>query len=182
MAWQPALAAANASARRSWPGLAIPRDDGRSAHVGAPGERSCRPPEGDQRGGGRQDRLPPALLPLRPPPDRDVLEAVPRDPGDEPAAHLATLQTAQGTLEALREAAPRPHRQVDVKFIAPIAGSRKKHYQFTAIDDCTRLRVLRLNSLNQVRRNVDFVLAGREPKVIGLRPAETKNARRASRE
>jgi hypothetical protein len=37
------------------------------------------------------------------------------------------------------------HRvQVDVKFIEPIAGSRKKHYQFTAIDDCTRIRVLRI--------------------------------------
>ena len=36
------------------------------------------------------------------------------------------------------------HRvQLDVKFIAPLAGSRRKHYQFTAIDDCTRLRVLR---------------------------------------
>ncbi|HUP14456.1 MAG TPA: IS481 family transposase, partial [Acidimicrobiia bacterium] len=34
--------------------------------------------------------------------------------------------------------------QIDVKFIAPLKGSRKKHYQFTAIDDCTRLRVLRI--------------------------------------
>ena len=40
--------------------------------------------------------------------------------------------------------------QVDVKFIAPLAGSGKKHYQFTAIDDCTRLRVLRIyDRLNQ---------------------------------
>jgi transposase InsO family protein len=31
-----------------------------------------------------------------------------------------------------------------VKFIAPLPGSRRKHYQFTAIDNCTRLRVLRL--------------------------------------
>jgi transposase InsO family protein len=30
-----------------------------------------------------------------------------------------------------------------VKFIAPLAGSRRKHYQFTAIDDGTQLRVLR---------------------------------------
>jgi transposase InsO family protein len=47
---------------------------------------------------------------------------------------------------------PRPgHRvQLDVKFIAPLAGSRRKHYQFTAIDDCTRLRVLRIYpQLNQ---------------------------------
>jgi transposase InsO family protein len=40
--------------------------------------------------------------------------------------------------------------QVDVKFVAPIGGARKKHYQFTAIDDCTRIRVLRVyDRLNQ---------------------------------
>lgn len=33
--------------------------------------------------------------------------------------------------------------QVDVKFISPIGAGGKKFYQFTAIDDCTRLRVLR---------------------------------------
>jgi transposase InsO family protein len=47
---------------------------------------------------------------------------------------------------------PQPgHRvQVDVKFVAPIGGTRKEHSQFTAIDDCTRLRVLRVyDHLNQ---------------------------------
>ena len=40
--------------------------------------------------------------------------------------------------------------QVDVKFIAPIAGTRKRHYQYTATDDCTRLRILKIyNRLNQ---------------------------------
>jgi transposase len=41
--------------------------------------------------------------------------------------------------------------QVDVKFIAPLSPeSRKKYYQFTAIDDCTRIRVLRIyDQLNQ---------------------------------
>jgi transposase-like protein len=41
---------------------------------------------------------------------------------------------------------PEPgHRvQVDVKFISALPGSRRKYYQFTAIDDCTRLRVLRI--------------------------------------
>ena len=40
---------------------------------------------------------------------------------------------------------PQPgHRvQVDVKFISPIGAGGKWFYQFTAIDDCTRLRVLR---------------------------------------
>jgi transposase InsO family protein len=44
------------------------------------------------------------------------------------------------------------HRvQLDVKFIQPLAGAPKqKYYQFTAIDDCTRLRVLRIYpKLNQ---------------------------------
>src|SRR4029077_457416 len=41
---------------------------------------------------------------------------------------------------------PQPgHRvQVDVKFLERIAGSRKRPYQFTAIDDCTRIRVLKI--------------------------------------
>jgi transposase InsO family protein len=54
------------------------------------------------------------------------------------------------------------HRvQIDVKFIAPLQGSRKKHYQFTAIDDCTRIRVLRIyERLNQQSaiRFLDYVL------------------------
>jgi len=53
------------------------------------------------------------------------------------------------------------HRvQIDVKFVAPLKGSRKKHYQFTAIDDCTRIRVLRIyDRLNQrtAIRFVDYV-------------------------
>ena len=32
--------------------------------------------------------------------------------------------------------------QVDVNFITPVGGAGKKFYQFTAIDDCTRLRLL----------------------------------------
>jgi len=54
------------------------------------------------------------------------------------------------------------HRvQIDVKFIAPLQGSRRKHYQFTAIDDCTRIRVLRIyDRLNQSSaiRFLDYVL------------------------
>jgi transposase InsO family protein len=54
------------------------------------------------------------------------------------------------------------HRvQLDVKFIAPLPGSGRKHYQFTAIDDCTRLRVLRIYpKLNQTTaiQFLDYVL------------------------
>lgn len=61
------------------------------------------------------------------------------------------------------------HRvQIDVKFIEPLAsmpqgrrGGRNKYYPFTAIDDCTRLRVLKIcPTLNQATaiQFVDYVL------------------------
>jgi transposase InsO family protein len=60
------------------------------------------------------------------------------------------------------------HRvQIDVKFIEPIGAAaargkrRRKFYQFTAIDDCTRLRVLRVYpTLNQETaiQFVDYVM------------------------
>jgi transposase InsO family protein len=50
------------------------------------------------------------------------------------------------------------HRvQLDVKFIAPLAGSRRKHYQFTAIDDCTRIRVLRIYDRLHQKTAIQFV-------------------------
>jgi transposase len=56
------------------------------------------------------------------------------------------------------------HRvQLDVKFIQPLPGAptAKKYYQFTAIDDCTRLRILRIYpKLNQQTaiQFLDYVL------------------------
>src|ERR1700722_17117638 len=50
------------------------------------------------------------------------------------------------------------HRvQVDVKFIDPIPGSRKKHYQYTAIDDCTRIRVLRIYAQHNQKSAIQFL-------------------------
>ena len=50
------------------------------------------------------------------------------------------------------------HRvQVDVKFIEPLPGTRKKHYQYTAIDDCTRIRVLRLYPHNDQKTAIQFL-------------------------
>ena len=58
---------------------------------------------------------------------------------------------------------PQPgHRlQLDVKFLERIAGTRKRLYQFTAIDDCTRIRVLKIyDACNQTSaiRFVDEVI------------------------
>jgi transposase len=49
--------------------------------------------------------------------------------------------------------------QVDVKFIEPLgqAGKRKRYYQFTAIDDCTRLRILRAYPRCDQRVSVQFI-------------------------
>jgi transposase InsO family protein len=54
---------------------------------------------------------------------------------------------------------PQPGHQVqiDVKFIAPLKGSRKTHYQFTAVDDCTRIRVLRLYDRLGQKSAIQFV-------------------------
>ena len=58
---------------------------------------------------------------------------------------------------------PQPgHRlQLDVKFLERIAGTRKRLYQFAAIDDCTRIRVLKIyDACNQTSaiRFVDEVI------------------------
>src|SRR5687768_13121894 len=48
--------------------------------------------------------------------------------------------------------------QIDVKFIDPIPGARaKRYYQYTAIDDCTRLRVLRIYPKNNQLTAIQFL-------------------------
>jgi hypothetical protein len=44
-----------------------------------------------------------------------------------------------------------------VKFVAPIKGARKRFYQFTAVDDCTRIRVLRIYDRLDQKRAIQFV-------------------------
>jgi transposase InsO family protein len=63
---------------------------------------------------------------------------------------------------------PKPgHRlQMDVKFLERIPGTGKRLYQFTAIDDCTRIRILKIYDkcnqkaailfLNEVRKRLPF--------------------------
>lgn len=82
-------------------------------------------------------------------------------------ANLSRLPTSQRYKRHVerwkRYEKPQPGHsvQIDVKFIEPIKGVRKKHYQYTAIDDCTRLRVLKIyDRLDQKTaiRFVDYVL------------------------
>ncbi|MEV3927648.1 hypothetical protein [Actinomadura coerulea] len=60
------------------------------------------------------------------------------------------------------------HRvQIDVKFIEPLTGAttsrrggRNKYYQSTAIDDCTRLRVLRIYPQLNQKTAIQFTWRG----------------------
>src|SRR5215510_2167890 len=54
---------------------------------------------------------------------------------------------------------PQPgHRlQVDVKFLERIPGTRRRFYQFTAIDNCTRLRVLKVSDACNQRTAITFI-------------------------
>jgi hypothetical protein len=55
---------------------------------------------------------------------------------------------------------PGHHVQIDVKFIEPIAtgsGRRKRYYQYTAIDDCTRLRVPRAYPRSDQKTAIQFL-------------------------
>jgi hypothetical protein len=54
---------------------------------------------------------------------------------------------------------PRPgHRlQLDVKFLERIPGTRRRLYQFTAIDDCTRIRVLTIYEACNQRTATQFI-------------------------
>ena len=50
------------------------------------------------------------------------------------------------------------HRlQVDVKFLERIAGTRRRLFQFTAIDDCTRIRILKLFDACNQRSAIQFI-------------------------
>jgi transposase InsO family protein len=64
---------------------------------------------------------------------------------------------------------PGHHVQVDVKFVEPLpkaattgvpikpVGRRGKFYQYTAIDDCTRLRVLKIYQRNNQKTAIEFI-------------------------
>jgi transposase InsO family protein len=48
-------------------------------------------------------------------------------------------------------------RQLDVKFLERIPGTRRRLFQFTAIDDCTRIRVLKIYDACNQRTAILFI-------------------------
>ena len=52
---------------------------------------------------------------------------------------------------------PGQRLQVDVKFLERIPGTQKRFYQFTAIDDCTRIRILTVYDACNQRTAIRFI-------------------------
>lgn len=55
------------------------------------------------------------------------------------------------------KAQPGHRLQVDVKFLERIPGTRRRFYQFTAIDDCTRIRMLKVYDACHQRTAIAFI-------------------------
>lgn len=70
---------------------------------------------------------------------------------------------------------PGDRLQIDVKFIDKIGSEGKRYYQFTAIDDCTRYRVLRIYDHNTVENASDFINRVKEALPFAIKQVQTDN-------
>lgn len=73
------------------------------------------------------------------------------------------------------KAIPGDRVQIDVKFIDNLAFSGKRYYQFTAIDDCTRFRVLRIYDHNTVNNAADFINQVKAALPFAIKQVQTDN-------
>lgn len=65
--------------------------------------------------------------------------------------------------------------QIDVKFIKNLEFTKKKYYQFTAIDDCTRFRVMRIYDHNTVNNAADFINQVKKALPFAIKQVQTDN-------
>jgi len=65
--------------------------------------------------------------------------------------------------------------QMDVKFIKAPNKSRRRYYQFTAIDDCTRFRVLRIYSQHTTSNALEFMEKVKENFPVVIKQVQTDN-------
>lgn len=78
------------------------------------------------------------------------------------------------------KANPGERVQVDVKFLDKIAGDGKRYYQFTAIDDCTRYRVLRIYDHSGVESAADFINQVKAVLPFAIKQVQTDNGSKFS--
>ena len=120
-------------------------------------------------GGGRQDPLSPAALSFRPRQDRRLSQAISPGPHrgvvrapdsasarHEPAPGQSEAPATPPAVAAYEKPQPGHRLQMDVKFLERIPGTRKRLYQFTAVDDCTRIRVLKVYDACNQRTAIRF--------------------------
>ncbi len=62
-----------------------------------------------------------------------------------------------------------------MKFLDNLAFSSKRYYQFTAIDDCTRFRVLRIYDHNTVANAADFINQVKTALSFAIKQVQTDN-------
>jgi len=62
-----------------------------------------------------------------------------------------------------------------VKFVPRVARARQRFYQFTAIDEATRFRVLRIYDHNNARTAIDFLRVVREHFPFAIQKIQTDN-------
>lgn len=65
--------------------------------------------------------------------------------------------------------------QLDVKFVPRIGRARQRYYQFTAIDEATRFRVLRIYDHNNTRTAIDFLSEVRAHLPFAIQKIQTDN-------
>ena len=65
--------------------------------------------------------------------------------------------------------------QLDVKFVPRIGRARQRFYQFTAIDEATRFRVLRIYDHNNTKTAIDFLSEVREHFPFAIQKIQTDN-------
>ena len=78
-------------------------------------------------------------------------------------------------VEALREAVARPSRSGRREVHRTASRNGKKHYRYTAIDDCTRLRVLRIYPRNDHKTAIQFLDYALEKRPFRVEVVQTDN-------
>lgn len=77
--------------------------------------------------------------------------------------------------QSYSKAIPGDRVQVDVKFLDSLGFSGKRYYQFTAIDDCTRFRVMRIYDHNTVNSSQNFVNRLQQSLPFAIKQIQTDN-------
>ena len=70
---------------------------------------------------------------------------------------------------------PGDRLQVDVKFLNKLSKEKKRFYQFTAIDDCTRYRILKIYDYNTEKSAMNFIECLKEKLPFIIKEIQTDN-------